>query len=83
MKNSTHGFGGTLDLLVCDADLDITELNLTDVAVSDHHLLSFIINLSKAAPTFITSTSRNWRDFDVDKFRSDVVATLGVDNSSS
>ena len=83
VKDSTHRLGGTLDLLVCDSDLDVLDLNITVVALSGHHLLSCFINLSKVAPTFITRASRNGRDFDIAMFRSEVIAALGVDNSSS
>ena len=72
-----------MDLIVCASDVDILDLNVTAVAVSDLRLLSFFINLSKIAPTFIKRTSRNGQDFDVATFRSEVVATFGVDNSSS
>ena len=78
-----HRLGGTLDLLICESDLDILDFNISDTAVSDNHLLSCFINLSKVAPTVITRTSRYWRDFDIATFRSEVVATLGVHNFSS
>ena len=80
VKDSMHRLGSTLDLLVWDSDLEILDFNITDIAVSDH-LLSCFINLSKVAPTFITGTSWNWWDFNVDMFGSEVVATLGADNS--
>ena len=68
VNDSTHRLGNTLDLLVGASDLDILDLFITDVAVSDHHILSCFINLSKVSPTFITRTLRNWRDFDIATF---------------
>jgi hypothetical protein len=83
LTQETHKDGNTLDLFVCDESLDASDLNITDIGVSDHHLVTCSVNLSSPAPTFITRTSRNWRDFDVDAFRLGVVAALGAHNSAS
>ena len=40
VKGSMHRLGGILDLLVCDSELNIFDLNITDVAVPDHHYYS-------------------------------------------
>ena len=79
----THELGGTLDLFVINDDMDICDLLVTDVRISDHFLLTCSLNMSTASPEFITRTTRNWCDFDDNLFRADVCSTIGIHNASS
>ena len=52
----THELGGTSDLYITNDDLDVPDLVVTDVGISVHYLLTCCLNLSSAAPTFVTGT---------------------------
>ena len=54
-----HELGGTFDLYITNDDLDIPDLVVTNVGISNHYLLKCSLNLSSAASTFVTRTSRN------------------------
>ena len=43
-------------------------MSIDDVGLSDHFLLSWLAKLAQPPLTYITSTRRNWKDFDYDAF---------------
>ena len=63
--------------------MDICDLLVTDVGISDHFLLTCSLNMSTAPSEFITRTTNNWRDFDDNPFRADVYSTIDIHNASS
>ena len=83
MFTSRHIIGGTLDLLICDSELQLDDLAVIDIGVSDHHLLTCPINISVAASTFVTKIARNWHCFDVNAFRTGVVGSIGATSVNS
>ena len=78
-----HELGGTSYLFITNDDLDVPDLVVTDVGISDHYLLTCSLNLSSAALKFVTRTSRNWQCFDVNTFRLEMATGLGAQNASS
>ena len=83
IHEQTHQLGGTLDPLICDSELQLDDRAVIDIGVFDHHLLTCSINMTAAAPTFVTKIAHNWRCFVVHAFRTSVVRPIGAANVNS
>ena len=81
ISEPTHELESTFDLFITNDDLDVPDLVITDVAISDHYLLTCSVNPSTAALTFITRTSCKWQCFEVDAFCLEVATGLGMQNA--
>jgi len=65
----THDAGGTLDVVCTRGDLPAPTVDVSDVGLSDHHLLRWSSRrLLRPPPAYVTSTRRSWRSFDLDIF---------------
>ena len=83
---STHRDGGTIDAVVVredmlndagDSTLGGLDVTVLDVGLSDHHLLSWSVNtrqLQQRQP-LQTVVSRPWRSLDVERLRSELLAS--------
>ena len=68
---STHRLGGILDVVVTKSDNTPSSLQVEDIGLSDHHLITWSVSLRKTtAPNYVTSERRPWKNLDVAKFRS-------------
>ena len=68
---STHRLGGILDVVVTKADDTPSSLQVDDIGLSDHHLITWSVNVRKTtAPNYVTSERRPWKNLDVAQFRS-------------
>ena len=73
----THRKGHTLDFILCRDDLPkISTLKVEDVNLSDHFLISFTANCTAAKTKYKTSTCRNIKSIDIEKFKADVLNSL-------
>ena len=83
---STHRDGGTIDAVVVredmlndagDSSLGGLDVSVLDVGLSDHHLLSWSVNTrqSQQRQPLQTIVSRPWRSLDVERLRSELLAS--------
>ena len=80
----THSKGHTLDFILCRDDLPkISSLKVEDVNLSDHFLISFTANCTAAKTEYKTSTCRNIKSIDIEKFKADVLNSLTGSNFTS
>ena len=84
VRDQTHTRGGTLDIVVTSPDLQPEELKVTDVGFTDHSLVQWKTNLQVSnSPTYITRQTRQWKFFDVSKFRDDLQASSLCNESAT
>ena len=68
---STHRLGGILDVVVTKSDDTPSSLQVDDIGLSDHHLITWSVNVRKTTtPNYVTSERRPWKNLDVAQFRS-------------
>ena len=65
----THELGGTLDIVAGRLDTSLPHVEVVDVGLSDHHLLRWPMFLTRQPSSYVTVTSRPWRQLDHDAFR--------------
>jgi len=71
VTESKHRLGGILDVVVTKADDTPSSLQVDDNGLSDHHLITWSVNMRKTtAPNYVTSERRTWKNLDVAQFRS-------------
>ena len=76
VRGSTHLNGRTLDVVVSRSDLPppIVQVGLPG-EFSDHSLLVFQLPIPRPPPSFISVSTRSWKDFDEGKFRDELLAS--------
>jgi len=62
-----------LDVVVMPDDLPAPSVNVTDVDLSDHRLLSWQAPLVRPCPSYSTVTSRLWNRLDLAEFRAELL----------
>ena len=72
----THRAGHTLDVVITQEDIRITNVEVSDVALSDHFLLSFIVDCKASLSFRKKITFRNIKKVNSDTFRSDLEDSL-------
>ena len=76
----THDKGGLLDVVLTRSDARLSKVDVTDVGLSDHLLLSWSANLGRPDPIYHTTTRRRWRGFNADNFRAAISQSQLCDN---
>jgi hypothetical protein len=82
VQQPTHDRGGSLDVVLTRSDLPSPAtiiIDIKDVGISDHSLIKWTTNLNGPPPILESMNRRNWRNFQVNKFRSAVQASLFCD----
>ena len=69
VSSPTHDRGGLLDVVATRDDLPPPAVSVDDVGLSDHRLLRWSVPLHRPCPSYVTTTSRPWRQLDSDVFR--------------
>ena len=72
VSGPTHDAGGTIDVVCTRDDMPLPNVDITDIGLSDHRLLSWSSRLLRPPPVYSTSTRRSWRSFDLDTFHADL-----------
>ena len=70
-------------ILFCVAMICQKLLKVEDVNLSDHFLISFTANCTAAKTEYKTSTCRNIKSIDIEKFKADVLNSLTGSNFTS
>jgi len=78
VTSATHDHGGLLDVVVTRDDLPAPYVNVVDVGLSDHRLLTWSTQLSKPPPICTTTTRCPWRKLDITQFRDALAAVNTV-----
>ena len=60
----THERGGILDVVITSIDQPPTFVSVDEVGISDHMLLTWPVKLAQPSPVYVTTSRRNWKDFD-------------------
>ena len=76
----THDKGGLLDVVLTRNDSTHPKVDVTDVGLSDHLLLTWTANLGRPDLIYHTTTRRRWREFNADDFRVTVSQSQLCDN---
>ena len=76
VSTSTHSLGGILDVVVTKSDDPPSCLQVCDIGISDHHLVTWSVNIRKTtAPNYVTSERRLWKNLDVARFRTALLSS--------
>jgi len=82
VSSPTHDPGGILEVVATRADLDTPDVDVLDVGISDHRLLSWSCQLERPPPVYHTSTYSPWCRINVDEFNASLrQSTLCTDLS--
>ena len=71
----THTHGNTLDLVITRSDLPHPSVTVDLPQVSDHSLVRFQIPIRRPPPHIVNVSTRAWKGFDLNKFRTDILAS--------
>ena len=71
----THNRGHTLDLVLSRSNERlVSSISVHDCDITDHYLITLSLNVRRhTVPTRRVITYRNWRKFDIDSFRNDLL----------
>jgi hypothetical protein len=75
VHEATHSGGHTLDVVITRSDLQLPEVTVDPCRLSDHHPMTFQLNLERPPIRLIDIDTRAWRGFKSDEFRSDLLAS--------
>ena len=65
MKSPTHELAGLIDVIIVPQDRLPEEVVIMDIDLSDHMLITWIINMSLPAPVYIKTS---WKSFHIKDF---------------
>ena len=82
MSRATDNDGGTLDVMISRTDGDQLDVEVIYIGLSDHRLICTTIDFNPSQPVYETITSRAWRKFNIDAFRSDIRTSILCDDSA-
>ena len=68
VSEPTHEHEGILDVVITSIDQPPTFVSVDDVGISDHMLLTWPVKLTQPSPVYVTTSRRNWKDFDFELF---------------
>ena len=70
----THTHGNTLDLVITRSDLPRPVVTVDRPRISDHSLICIELSIPRPPLQFVDVSSRAWKGFDSDRFRSDLLS---------
>ena len=73
---STHKHGHTIDVIITSNSLSIKNISAENLFLSDHFLLTSNIAFSKHDPEYKYISRRNFRNFDLDNFHTELTNCL-------
>lgn len=74
INEPTHDRGGMLDVLIARTDFNqFMRCDVLDIGLSDHRLLRWVINKTRAAPLYEAVYSRSWKELKHEEFRYAVI----------
>ena len=76
VQGPTHRAGHTLDVVITRADDEIKQLQVNDISLSDHFLISFLTKCKPKRSFYRTLTCRNVKRVDNENFKIDVTGVL-------
>lgn len=79
----THHKGHILDLLITRSSDDITDIIISDPAISDHYAVIFKLPLTKPCAEKKSVTSRKYKDIDITEFYNDLRTTAVITSPAS
>ena len=71
----TYALGGTLDVIIFGTNHDALSIDVEEVGFSDHHLVSWSFDINQEPPQYVTVKRHAWKNFDVSKFKLDLLAS--------
>ena len=72
IQSPTHRRGHTLDVVITCADEGISQVQVSGISLSDHFLVSFLINCKPRRTFYETHTYRNVQRIDQEIFKNDI-----------
>ena len=82
VSDATNDDGETLDVMISRTDGGQLDVKVIDIGLSDHRLIRTTIDFNPPQPEYETITSRAWRKFNIDAFRSDIRTSVMCDDSA-
>jgi hypothetical protein len=75
--DTTHKSGGTIDVVITQLEfVSAGQVCVTDVGLSDHHLISWSVPTVRVTSSTEQVTRRPWRKLDVEALRQEIVTSL-------
>ena len=68
MKSPTHELGGLLDVIIVPQDRPPKEVVIMDIDLSDHMLVTLIVNMLSPASVSVNTARRSWKSFYIKDF---------------
>lgn len=75
ISSNTHDHGGMLDIVVCRSGMPMPHVDVVDVGVSDHRLLSWSVPMVRESPVYTSTAKRSWKRLYTVAFRSALEAS--------
>lgn len=73
----THALDGTLDVVITRSNHGELPIDVEDVGFSDRHLVSWSLDINEEPPPqYVTAKRRAWKNFEVSKFKLDLLASV-------
>jgi len=72
VKQTTHKSGGLLDVIIGRNNDIISDVEIHEVGISDHHLLTLKVDVQITPVECSPSVGRKWHQFSLDAFRQDL-----------
>ena len=84
VNEPTHEAGHILDIVLGrDTEDMITEVSVSEIQISDHHLITFELDVSRPPPQLQHVSYRSYRKIDKDRFRKDLEESLQIDENDT
>ena len=77
VQDPTNKFGHTVDVVISSSTLPVTNLEVHDVSLSDHYLVSYQFSCSAQLSEFKHITYRNLNGIDKNLFYNEITTALG------
>ena len=61
VSSPTHDHGGTLDIVVGRSDLPVLRIDVVNVGLSDHHILRWLVLMTRDVPVYVSTSCRPWK----------------------
>ena len=81
VSQPTHNQNGILDVVITRTDLPPQFIKVTNVGLSDHRLVQWLLEFETTTPVYEFISRRAWRSFNTDAFKSELQDSLLCDKS--